>query len=114
MTANYAELALDTEGYLHDISVWTPEVAKVLAAHEHRTLTPEHWDIIKVVRQFYDRFDMVPAMRPLVKAVRVELGEEKGSSMYLMSLFPEHNDRPESPAKIVARLAGLPRPTNCH
>lgn len=114
MTVNYAELALDSEGYLHSISAWTPEVAEALAAHEHRTLTPEHWDIINVVRQFYARFEMVPAMRPLVNAVRGELGEEKGSSMHLMSLFPEQNGRQESPAKIVARLAGLPRPTNCH
>lgn len=114
MMVNYAALSLDAEGYLEDLSVWTTEVAEVLAAHEGRALTPVHWEIINVVRDFYTRFEIVPAMRPLVKAVRGALGEEKGTSVYLMTLFPEDVLRPESPAKIVARLAGLPRPTNCH
>lgn len=114
MTIDYASLSVDAEGYLEDLSVWTPEIAGVIAHHESRILTLDHWEIIDVVRAFYDRFELVPAMRPLVKAVRVALGEDKGSSMYLMSLFPESEQRQESPAKIVARLAGLPRPTNCH
>lgn len=114
MTIEYASLAVDAEGYLEDLSLWTPEVAETLARHEGRTLTSDHWEIIDVVRAFYARFETVPAMRPLVKAVRVALGDEKGSSMYLMSLFPEGEQRQESPAKVVARLAGLPRPTNCH
>ncbi|WP_414501326.1 MULTISPECIES: TusE/DsrC/DsvC family sulfur relay protein [unclassified Zymobacter] len=114
MTVDYAALSLDAEGYLEDLSIWTPEVAEALASHEGRVLTPAHWEIIDVVRSFYTRFEMVPAMRPLVKAVRTALGEGKGASLYLMALFPEDEQRPESPAKIVARLAGLPRPTNCH
>lgn len=114
MHVDYSTLRLDVEGHLHDLSVWTPEVAEAMAKHEHRTLTAEHWEIINIVRDFYAKFELVPAMRPLVKAVKGVLGEGKGSSMYLMSLFPEGEQRQESPARIVARLAGLPRPTNCH
>lgn len=114
MRVEYSSLLLDADGYLQDLSLWTPAVAEALADHEHRSLTPAHWEIINIVRNFYACFEMVPAMRPLVKAVRKSLGDEKGSSMYLMSLFPEGEHRQESPAKIVARLAGLPRPTNCH
>lgn len=113
MSINYTTLNLDAEGYLQDLAAWNPDVAHALAAHENRVLTSEHWEIITVVRDFYSRFEIVPAMRPLVKAVREALGEEKGTSMYLMSLFPEQ-ERQESPAKIAARLAGLPRPTHCH
>ena len=46
-------------------------------------------------------------MRPLVKAVAQALGPEKGRSVYLLRLFPD------SPAKVAARLAGLPKPANC-
>jgi tRNA 2-thiouridine synthesizing protein E len=46
-------------------------------------------------------------MRPLVKQVREQLGEDKANSIYLMQLFPG------SPAKLLAKIAGLPRPTNC-
>ena len=114
MSIDYETLQLDAEGYLCCLSDWSPEVAQIMAAHEQRELTPEHWDIINVVRAFYDRFELVPAMRPLVKAVRQALGEDRGSSTYLMALFPESAGRLESPARIVARLAGLPRPTGCH
>ncbi|MCZ6459336.1 MAG: TusE/DsrC/DsvC family sulfur relay protein, partial [Gammaproteobacteria bacterium] len=36
-----------------------------------------------------------------------QLGAEKGTSIYLLKLFPG------SPAKLLAKIAGLPRPTNC-
>jgi tRNA 2-thiouridine synthesizing protein E len=46
-------------------------------------------------------------MRPLCKSVTAALGVEKGRSIYLNQQFPG------SPAKIVALLAGLPKPKNC-
>ncbi|WP_048307321.1 TusE/DsrC/DsvC family sulfur relay protein [Halomonas sp. PR-M31] len=101
------EIALDPEGYLINLSDWTPVVAEALASEEGRVLTQEHWEVIDVLRDFYARFEMAPAMRPLVKAVGQALGAEKGKSLHLMKLFPE------SPAKVGARLAGLPKPTNC-
>ncbi|MCG7598431.1 TusE/DsrC/DsvC family sulfur relay protein [Halomonas sp. McH1-25] len=107
MTVDGQEIALDPEGHLVDLDDWTPEVAKALAAREGRVLTEEHWEVIEVLRDFYRRYEMAPAMRPLVKAVGQTLGAEKGRSLHLMKLFPE------SPAKVAARLAGLPKPTNC-
>ncbi|RKR06224.1 tRNA 2-thiouridine synthesizing protein E [Kushneria sinocarnis] len=98
---------LDEEGYLLDPAEWTPAVTRILAEHEGRTLDERHWAIIELVRAFYERYEMAPAMRALVKLVRQSLGEEQGRSVYLMTLFPE------SPARVVARLAGLPKPTNC-
>ncbi|KXS39320.1 MAG: tRNA 2-thiouridine synthesizing protein E [Halomonadaceae bacterium T82-2] len=100
-------VALDPEGYLVDLDDWTPAVAEALAAEEGRTLTAEHWEILDLLREFYRRYEMAPAMRPLVKAAGQQLGPEKGRSLHLMRLFPE------SPAKVAARLAGLPKPTNC-
>jgi tRNA 2-thiouridine synthesizing protein E len=46
-------------------------------------------------------------MRILVKVVEVELGPEKGNSLYLLKLFPG------SPARVASKIAGLPRPHNC-
>ncbi|NLC22192.1 MAG: TusE/DsrC/DsvC family sulfur relay protein [Halomonadaceae bacterium] len=101
------QIALDPEGYLVDLSAWTPKVAEALAAEEGRMLGAEHWEIITVIRDFYTRYEASPAMRPLVKAVAQALGPEKGRSVYLLRLFPD------SPAKVAARLAGLPKPANC-
>lgn len=99
--------ALDPEGYLVIMTEWSPEVAETLASEEGITLTAEHWEVIELLRDFYARYEMAPAMRPLVKAVGQALGPEKGRSIHLMRLFPG------SPAKIAARLAGLPKPTHC-
>lgn len=100
-------IELDEEGYLYNPDQWTPEVASALAAEDGLDLTTEHWEVIDVLRRFYLQFQLSPAMRPLVKAVTAELGPEKGRSIHLMKLFPG------SPAKVAARLAGLPKPENC-
>lgn len=104
---NGQAVSLDEEGYLYNLDSWSPEVAEALAAEDGLELTDEHWEVIHVLRQFYQTYQLSPAMRPLVKAVAAELGPEKGRSIHLMKLFPG------SPAKVAARLAGLPKPENC-
>ena len=101
------EPKLDKEGYLLELSDWNEAVASQLAQDERIDLLDEHWTLIHLVRAFYEKFDVAPAMRPLVKQVRAQLGAEKGTSIYLLKLFPG------SPAKLLAKIAGLPRPTNC-
>lgn len=100
-------IPLDPEGFLVNMGDWSPEVAERLAEEEGIVLSEEHWEVLRVLREFYARFEQAPAMRPLVKAVGQALGPDKGRSMHLMKLFPG------SPAKLGARLAGLPKPTNC-
>lgn len=100
-------IPLDKEGYLKNLDDWDDVVAHALALQENIELTPAHWEIIQVLRDFHQRFEHSPPMRILVKSVKQALGEDKGNSIYLMQLFPD------SPAKRAARIAGLPRPTNC-
>jgi len=100
-------LRLDKEGFLVDLADWTNATALELAKREHVELTDEHWAVIAVLRDFYQATGVSPSMRPFVKLVGQRLGAEKGTSIYLLSLFPG------SPAKLAAKLAGLPRPTNC-
>ncbi|WP_034578790.1 TusE/DsrC/DsvC family sulfur relay protein [Carnimonas nigrificans] len=106
-------VALDPEGYLVSLEQWSEPVAEALAQREQRQLDERHWEILALLRDFYARYELSPAMRPLIKAIKQQLGAAKGSSMYLMGLFPE-GEHSESPARIAARLAGLPKPTNCH
>lgn len=98
---------LDNEGYLLNLKDWSREIAITLAKDNDIELTNEHWDIIRVVREFYDEFKMVPSMRPLVSYSSLKLGSRKGNSIYLNRLFGG------SPVKIIAKLAGLPRPGTC-
>ncbi|TPE49312.1 TusE/DsrC/DsvC family sulfur relay protein [Maribrevibacterium harenarium] len=98
---------VDEEGYLLDLNNWNEALAEQIAKQEGLSLTPAHWEIIHLLRGFYQQFEVSPAMRPLVKAVTKELGAEKGKSIYLMQLFPG------SPPKLAAKIAGLPKPANC-
>lgn len=100
-------VGLDPEGYLVDLAQWSPAVAEALAEEEGLALEAAHWEVLEVLRDFYARYEMAPAMRPLVKAVGQALGPDKGRSLHLMRLFPG------SPARVAARLAGLPKPANC-
>jgi tRNA 2-thiouridine synthesizing protein E len=97
----------DEEGYLLDLSHWSVELANELAKEDDLTLTKEHWEVIMLLREFYHQYELSPAMRPLVKAMKTKYGEDKGRSIYLMKLFSQ------SPPKQAAKYAGLPKPLNC-
>ena len=101
------KLELDQDGFLINLQQWNNEVAIALASQENVNLSDAHWEIIYLVRTFYQRHHHSPEMRPLVKFIKLELGETKGNSLYLLSLFPN------SPAKLACKIAGLPRPANC-
>ena len=98
---------LDNEGFLQNLADWNPDVAAHLAADSGIKLTDDHWQLIHLVREFHARTDVVPAMRPLVKLAQESLGAEHGNSTHINLLFPN------GAAKSLARIAGLPKPTNC-
>ncbi len=100
-------IPLDKEGYLVELSDWDESVATALALEEEITLGPSHWEVINILRIFYNRHQMSPANRALVNLVKRDLGADKGKSVYLMRLFKG------SPAKTVSKIAGLPKPENC-
>jgi len=101
------DLPLDQEGYLLELADWSEAAAQALARREGVELSDEHWEILRLVRSFYVEFQLSPANRPLIKFVALKLGAEKGNSLHLNRLFNG------TPAKLAAKLAGLPKPTNC-
>ncbi|OZY46104.1 TusE/DsrC/DsvC family sulfur relay protein [Pseudomonas lundensis] len=107
LTLDGRSIELDKDGYLADLNDWSPEVATALAVQNDIELTPEHWEILQLLRNFYDEFQLSPATRPLIKYTALKLGAEKGNSLHLNRLFNG------TPAKLAAKLAGLPKPTNC-
>lgn len=102
-----AGIDVDKEGFLRKLDDWSPEVAEQLAATEGIALSDAHWEVIHLLRDYYQLYDDSPAMRPLVKYCALKLGPDKGKSIYLLRLFPG------SPAKLGSKIAGLPKPDNC-
>ncbi|MDR0219213.1 MAG: sulfurtransferase TusE [Enterobacteriaceae bacterium] len=101
------EIETDAQGYLKNSSDWRDTMAPLLAEQEDITLTEQHWEVIRFVREFYEEFNTSPAIRMLVKAMSQKYGEEKGNSRYLYRLFPK------GPAKQATKIAGLPKPVKC-
>lgn len=97
----------DEEGYLVNLNEWVPGIATEMSKEDDLELTDEHWEIINFLREYYEEYQIAPAVRVLTKAVGKRLGKEKGNSKYLYSLFPY------GPGKQACRFVGLPKPTGC-
>ena len=97
----------DEEGYVTDIGGWNAELAELIAEGENIEMNDDAWEVVNFLRNYYEEYQIVPALRVLIKAIRRKLGEDKGNSKYLYELFPH------GPAKQACKIAGLPKPTSC-
>jgi tRNA 2-thiouridine synthesizing protein E len=92
---------LDAEGFLTDPAQWNTEVAEAIA-HQHgiATLTDRHWLVVRFMRERYLATGTAPSIRSLGKESGVPVTE-------LYELFPK------GPAKLAARIGGIPKPHGC-
>jgi tRNA 2-thiouridine synthesizing protein E len=97
----------DEEGYLVDLTTWNADVANYIAKVENIDMTEQHWEVINFLREYFEEYQIAPAVRVLTKAIGKKLGAEKGTSEYLYGLFPY------GPGKQACKIAGLPKPTGC-
>ncbi len=104
---NGAVVEADEEGYIQDISLWTRELAELIAKDENIEMSDDHWEVVTFLRDYYEEYQIAPAVRILTKAIKKTMGPDKGNSKYLYELFPY------GPAKQACKIAGLPKPTGC-
>jgi len=86
---------------------WSRAIAISNADDRGMVLDERHLQILHIARDFFDTYGFSPSMRPLCKTVMAAMELDKSPSLYLNQLFPG------SPAKLIAQLAGLPKPKNC-
>ena len=101
------EVSIDEKGYLLDPADWSEDVTRTMAEADGVQLEDDHWQVLKIFREYHAQFEIEPPMRALVKRTRAALGNEKGNSRYLYRLFPD------GPGTQGCRYAGLPRPLSC-
>jgi len=95
------EVDLNDEGFLTDPAQWNEEVATELARREGiDPLTERHWQVIRFMRAEYEAKGTGPTVRALGKTSGVPVKE-------LYQLFPK------GPAKLAAKIAGIPKPRGC-
>ena len=104
---NGKSIETDEEGYILNLSDWDEDIANELAKEEGIDMSENHWEVVNFLREYYDEYQIAPAVRVLTKAIGKKLGAEKGNSKYLYELFPY------GPAKQACKYAGLPKPTGC-
>jgi tRNA 2-thiouridine synthesizing protein E len=95
------ELETDEQGYLLEANTGEG-VAEAIAAAEGISLTAEHWEIIRYMRDEYQSNGHTPNFRNMLKGVNEFWPDADSKSLY--KLFPL------GPAKQAAKVAGLPQP----
>lgn len=95
------EVEVNDEGFFVDPTQWTEQMAPELARREGiEVLTDAHWTVLRFMRsEFFDK-GSGPTVRLLGKKSGVSVKE-------LYQLFPK------GPAKVAARIAGIPKPRSC-
>src|SRR4030065_304420 len=107
ITVSGKTVEVDEEGYLVNRTDWNEEIAREMPRMATCELPPSHWEVINFLREYYEEYQIAPAVRVLTKAIGKKLGAEQGTSKYLYELFPY------GPAKQACKIAGLPKPTGC-
>jgi tRNA 2-thiouridine synthesizing protein E len=101
ITVATTDVELDDEGFFVHPEVWTEDMAPELARREGiDELTDAHWQVLRFMRAEYLDKGTGPTVRVLGKASGVSVKE-------LYQLFPK------GPAKVAAKIAGIPKPRGC-
>lgn len=103
MTAVFAgrRIEVDAESFMQKPEEWTREIASEIAAGNGvDPLTDRHWLVIDLMRARYLETGSAPSIRSLGKESGVPIKE-------LYQLFPK------GPAKLAAKIGGIPKPRGC-
>jgi tRNA 2-thiouridine synthesizing protein E len=92
---------LDAEGFLTNPAQWNEQIAEEIAAENGiPVLTPRHWLVVRFMRERFLATGTAPSIRSLGKESGVPVKE-------LYQLFPK------GPAKLAAKIGGIPKPRGC-
>jgi len=95
------EVEFDDQGFMADYTEWNKDVAEELASEIGiNPLTDRHWQVIEFCRADYEEQGDAPTLRRITQMGGVPTKE-------LYKLFPK------GPAKKVAYVSGLKKPSGC-
>ncbi len=96
-----APVDVDAEGFMTNVEQWNEQIAQAIAAENGiAALTDRHWLVVRFMRERYLASGTAPTIRSLGKESGVPVKE-------LYELFPK------GPAKLAAKIGGIPKPTGC-
>ena len=96
-----APVDVDAEGFMTNAEQWNEQIAGAIAeANGIPELTERHWLVVRFMRERYLATGNAPSIRSLGKESGVPIKE-------LYQLFPK------GPAKLAAKIGGIPKPKGC-
>ena len=96
-----APVEVDAEGFLTNPEQWNEQIARAIASDNGvPELTDRHWLVVKFMRERYLARGTAPSIRSLGKESGVPIKE-------LYQLFLK------GPAKLAAKIGGIPKPKGC-
>src|SRR5450759_569919 len=94
-------IEVDGEGFLLNAEQWSEPIAEEIArANGIEQLTDRHRQVVNFMRNSYLESGSAPSIRSLGKTSGVPIKE-------LYELFPK------GPAKLAAKIGGIPKPRGC-
>nr|AOO54662.1 sulfite reductase subunit gamma [uncultured bacterium] len=93
-------LKRDGDGYLVDMSEWTPEIGVAMAEADSYEMNEQKWEQIAKAREYYEEFGSVPPIRKFAKYLEADQKE-------LFDLWMT------GPMKPITKYGGMPKPTGC-
>jgi len=96
------EVRTCSEGYIVIQDEWSKGFTYVQAEVEGLTLTDEHWDVDRFLRDYYEKHRVQCEVGQMVKHFKDAWGKERGSSSCLHKIFPRGGSQIQG-----NRLAGL-------
>lgn len=94
------QVHVNDEGFLTEYDEWSEDIAEVLAKQIEIEMTPEHWKVIKFLRDDFKTEKETATSRRVQNVGGVPVKEQ-------FALFPK------KPQKKMAYIAGLPKPKGC-
>jgi len=100
-----SQAARDVEGYLIEPEDWNERLAEKMAAEEGIELTPDHWRVIRFMREYWLSGRVAPDVRHVVgDLVDNQDFQKKDAKQHLFTLFPYGY------VKQACKIAGMKRP----
>jgi len=96
-----APVDVDADGFMTKPEQWNESIAQAIARDNGiEELTDRHWLVVRFMRERYLETGTAPSIRSLGKESGVAVKE-------LYELFPK------GPAKLAAKIGGIPKPKGC-
>ncbi len=98
---NGATFEVDEDGFLLDYKGYSEEWVEYVRQQEGiEALSDEHWKVVNILQDYYEKNGIAPMVRVLSKLTKFKL-------KHIYELFPS------GPGKGACKMAGLPKPTGC-